>query len=105
MNQVAQIGVQSLLEEARSIWGPAKVENLDKIIVRTVITLGDIGRVARGADKDPRGDKARAELEKELGNLIFSTLRFCDDLGLSPTACIDAAISAQREFAAKNKDR
>jgi hypothetical protein len=111
VNQVAQVGVQSLLDEAREIWGanPRHTgrEELSKILVRLIVSIGDLGRCARGATKDleENSEAWTAEVKKELGNVIFSTIRFADELGFSPTACIDAAISAQREFANKNKDR
>jgi len=33
-----------------------------------------------------------------LGNTIFSTIRFCDDLGFDPEECIELAIKCQEEF-------
>lgn len=40
----------------------------------------------------------KAELKKELGNIIFSTIRFCDDLGFDPEDCIREAIKCQKKF-------
>jgi len=34
------------------------------------------------------------ELKKELGNIIFSTIRWVDDLGLDVLECLDLAIEA-----------
>lgn len=42
-----------------------------------------------------------AEIKKELGNIIFSTIRWCDDLGLSPEECIELAKTAQKDHTAK----
>ena len=38
------------------------------------------------------------ELKKELGNMIFSTIRWCDDLSFNPEECIELARKAQKEF-------
>ncbi len=35
------------------------------------------------------------ELKKELGNVIFSTIRWCDD---EPEQCIELGIKAQKNF-------
>lgn len=106
MNQYAQVGVQELLDEARSIWGPKPASfTVADALVRLNVSMGDLARVARGATKDPKGREAREELQKELGNIIFSTIRFADDLGIDPAVCVDEAISAQRRFAKANPDR
>jgi len=38
------------------------------------------------------------ELKKEMGNIIFSTIRWCDDLGYDPEECINLARKAQKDF-------
>jgi len=40
----------------------------------------------------------KKELQKELGNLIFSTIRWCDDSGFDPEECIKEAIKSQKKF-------
>lgn len=59
--------------------------------------FGDICRFERNAikDKDKHTDK---ELKKEMGNLIFSTIKWCKDLGYDPTDCINEAIKCQKKF-------
>ena len=37
-------------------------------------------------------------LKKELGNLIFSSIKFCDELGYNPEECITLAIECQKKF-------
>ncbi len=100
------VGIDAMLTEGRSIWGPKPVPfEVRDVLTRLTVSMGDIARVARGASKDPRGSEAREELQKELGNIIFSTVRFADDLGLNPIDCVRRAIEAQRKFAKANPDR
>jgi len=88
--------IKSLLKESREIWGDDKL-SLGEMIVRIGVVFGDVCRWERNAKKDidRHTDK---ELQKELGNLIFSTIRFCNDLGYDPEECIQEAIKCQREF-------
>jgi len=88
--------IKSLLSQSRDIWGDKKL-NLSQIIVRMGKVFGDICRWERNAirDRDRHTDK---ELKKELGNIIFSTIRWCDDLGYNPEDCINAAIDCQKKF-------
>jgi len=41
-------------------------------------------------------------LKKELGNMIFSNIRWCDDLGYDPEECIKIAIDCQEKFVKEN---
>ncbi len=59
--------------------------------------FGDICRYERNAPKDV-AMHTDDELKKELGNMIFSTIRWCDDLGYDPEDCIQKAIECQKEF-------
>ena len=38
------------------------------------------------------------ELKKEFGNLIFATIRWCDNLGYDPEECIKIAMDCQKKF-------
>lgn len=87
--------VGELLKEGRKIW-KGKC-NLSQIIVRMGKVFGDVCRWERNAKKD-RSMHTKGELKKELGNIIFSTIRWCDDLGFDPEDCIQKAIKAQRKF-------
>ena len=87
--------VQQLLKKAREIWGDEKL-TLEEIIIRQGVAIGDIHRYAR--DKSEGKEVDEAELKKELGNIIFSTIRWCDDLGYSPEECIELAMRAQTEY-------
>lgn len=88
--------IKSLSEEGRRIWGEEKL-SLAQIIVRLGKIFGDLCRFERDAPKD-KNFHTKAELKKELGNMIFSSVRFCDDLGFDPEECIQEAIRCQREF-------
>mgnify|MGYP001571506757 CR=1 FL=1 len=98
--------IKDLLALARGIWGPDRL-TLQEIVVRAQVTLGDLARVARGATKDLGETNAarEREIKKEIGNLIFSSIRWCDDLGLDPQECVNLAIEAQRKFVAENRTR
>ncbi len=88
--------IKTLLKEAQEIWGGKRL-SLSEIIVRTGKIFGDLCRWERDAlkDKDTHTDE---ELKKELGNMIFSTIRWCDDLGYDPEECIEIAKKAQKKF-------
>jgi hypothetical protein len=87
--------IDALLREARSIWGDDKL-SLDEILIRQGVTIGDLHRLAR--DHDEGQTLNEAELKKELGNVIFSTIRWCDDLGYNPKDCIELAKKAQIKY-------
>lgn len=89
------MGIDELLKKAREIWGDEKL-TLEEIIIRQGVAIGDIHRYAR--DKSEGKEVDEAELKKELGNIIFSTIRWCDDLGYSPEECIELAIQAQKAY-------
>ena len=88
--------IKELLNQGKEIWEGEKLP-VNKIIVRFGKVFGDICRWERNEakDKDFHTDE---ELMKELGNLIFSTIRWCDDLGYDPEECIKLAIECQRKF-------
>ncbi len=90
--------VNQLLLEARKIWGDQKL-TLEEIIIRQGVAIGDIHRYAR--DKADGKTVDQAELKKEMGNIIFSTIRWCDDLGFTPEECIELAKQAQEKFTKK----
>jgi len=88
--------VKTLLKEARKIWGEERL-SLGEIIVRMGKVFGDLCRWERDAIKD-KNTHTDEELKKELGNIIFSTIRWCDDLGYDPEECIEIAKKAQEKF-------
>ena len=93
--------IEKLLKEAREIWGEERL-TLREIIVRMGKIFGDLCRWERDALKN-RSTHTDEELKKELGNMIFSTIRWCDDLGYDPEECIELAKKAQRRFVKKEK--
>lgn len=88
--------VRALPKEGRKIWGGKKM-SLSKIIVAMGVVYGDICRYQRNVKKDKKFHNKK-ELEKEMGNIVFSMIRWCDDLGLDPGGCIKEAIKAQKKF-------
>ncbi|MFA7717736.1 MAG: hypothetical protein WC875_03390 [Candidatus Absconditabacterales bacterium] len=91
--------IQDLLAEGKTIWGNEKLP-LAQIIVRMGKVFGDICRYERNASKD-MAVHTDEELKKELGNIIFSTIRRCDDLGYDPQECIQLAMDCQKKFLKK----
>lgn len=88
--------IKQLLKTAREIWGNEKLPAA-RIIVCMGKVFGDICRWERNAAKDRRCHTDE-ELKKEMGNIIFSTIRWCDDLGYDPEECVKIAIDCQKEF-------
>ncbi|NTW22174.1 hypothetical protein HGA34_01355 [Candidatus Falkowbacteria bacterium] len=88
--------IKNLLEQSRDIWGEQKL-SLSQVIVRMGKVFGDICRWERNAIKD-QDTHTDDELKKELGNMIFATIRWCDDLGYDPEECIKQAIDCQKNF-------
>jgi len=88
--------IRALLKEARKIWGEEKL-SLGEIIVRMGKVFGDLCCWERDAIKD-KNTHTDEELKKELGNIIFSTIRWCDDLGYDPEECIEIAKKGQKKF-------
>lgn len=88
--------IKDLLRQSREIWGSQKA-SLSQVIVRMGKVFGDICRWERNAEKD-KATHTDEDLKKELGNIIFSTIKWCDDLGYDPEECIDIAIECQKKF-------
>lgn len=88
--------IKTLLTQWKQVRWDQKLP-LAQIIVRMGKVFGDICRRERNAPKDEliHNDE---ELKKELGNIIFSTIRRCDDLGYDPEECIQKAIDCQQKF-------
>lgn len=100
--------------QGRQIWGSEKKYSSPEVVIRLMVGVGDLARLARdwhGKDKiagaldADRWDDAYCELKKELGNIIFSTVRWIDDLGLDVLECLDLAIEAQEKFANSGRPR
>ena len=98
---INNMDIQTLKNDARNIW-PERLD-LPAVVVRLGVTFGDLCRHARQSDKDKALSKD--DLKKELGNVIFSTIRWCDDLGFDPEECIALAKKCQEDFAVKNSAR
>lgn len=88
--------IKNLLKQGQEIWGGEKL-SLAQIIIRLGKVMGDLCRWERNAIKDV-ATHTDEELKKELGNIIFSTIRFCDDLGYDPEECVQIAIDCQTKF-------
>jgi hypothetical protein len=88
--------IKQLLKQSQEIWSDEKLP-LTQIIIRLGKVFGDLCRWERNAAKDT-ATHTDEELKKELGNIIFSTIRFCDDLGYDPEECIDLAMDCQKKF-------
>ena len=96
--------IKELLDEGKNIWGDKNCSELSEVIVRLGKVFGDICRWERNSIKDASTHKDE-DLKKELGNVIFSTIRWCDDLGFDPEECINIAIKCQKDGAAGLRSR
>jgi len=88
--------IKALLTQSKEIWSGEKL-TLPQIIVRLGKVFGDLCRWERNAKKDV-ATHTDNDLKKELGNIIFSAIRFCDDLGYDPEDCIQQAVECQQKF-------
>lgn len=89
--------IKQILTDSRAVWGNKKLI-LSQIIIRMGKIYGDICRYARGESIADRSSED--ELKKELGNLIVSATRWCDDLGFDPYECVSLAVAAQKRYVA-----
>ena len=89
------MNIDDLLADARQIWGNDTV-TLEMLLVCLGVVVGDMHRLAR--DSSESGELDRLALKKEMGNVIFSMIRWCDDLGLDPKECIALAKQAQIRY-------
>jgi hypothetical protein len=83
--------IAELQTEARRIW-PVKM-GPSQIAIAMGVVHGDICRGVRDGY-----EHYWQNIETELGNMIFSTIRWCGDLGFDPEECIRQAIKCQEEF-------
>ncbi len=67
-----------------------------------MVGVGDLARLGRDIQMP---ELYAHEAKKELGNILFSTIRWIDDLGLDPLECLDLAIEAQEKFARSGRAR
>lgn len=106
-------GLAALLVQARHIWGADTRHTLLEIVIRLMVGVGDLARLAR--DGYPQSSDAQAlhdegglferDLKKEFGNVLLSTIRWVDDLGLDVLECLDLAIEAQEKFVQSGRTR
>jgi hypothetical protein len=126
---------RQIWEGAPLMGAPPKRHALDQIVVRLMVGVGDLARLNRDGHgvataknengeereyvwrdghgvataKNENGEEReyvwRRELKKELGNILFSTVRWIDDLGLDPLECLELAIAAQEKFVASGRPR
>jgi hypothetical protein len=92
--------IDKLLNEARKTWGNNKL-TLEEIVIRMGVVLGDMNRLAR--DQQEGNSIDNLELKKEMGNTIYSMIRWCDDLGFDPQECISLAKQAQLTYVQKRR--
>ncbi|EKE29427.1 MAG: hypothetical protein ACD_2C00177G0003 [uncultured bacterium (gcode 4)] len=88
--------IKELLKQGLDIWWKQKL-SLAQIIVLLWKVFWDLCRWERDAIKD-RDVHTDDDLKKELWNIIFSTIRWCDYLWYDPEECINIAIDCQKKF-------
>lgn len=102
--------LRTLLVRARRIWGDDHL-TLNEIVVLLMVVVGDVARLARddsfaasltGMRMD---DDAIVEIKRALGSVLFSTIRWIDDLGLDPLECLDLAIETDEKVVKSERSR
>lgn len=93
--------IKDLEQKSKEIWGEENLP-LAQMLVRLGKIYGDMCRWERD-DKKNTKTHTDEELKKELGNLIFSSIKFASDLGYEPQECIRIAIDAQEKYAKDNR--
>jgi len=91
-------GLAALRVQGRQIWGNTQ-HTLPEIVLRLMVGVGDLARLARDREN------MASEAKKEFGNILLSTVRWIDDLGLDPMECLDLAVEAQEKFAKSGRSR
>jgi hypothetical protein len=99
---IKDMEIKGFLVLGRQIWGDEKL-NLSQVIVRMGKVFGDICRWERGEKASDRPDDV--ELKKELGNMIFSGICWCDNLGFDPEECVNFAVEAQKKYQNVQKNK
>ena len=78
-----------LLQTGRSIWGERRMR-APEIAVALGVVYGDVCRSIR--DCEP------SDLAAEIGNVLLSTIRWCDDLGIDFEDALVLAQTRQQLF-------
>jgi hypothetical protein len=87
-------GISALRVQGKQVWGNGRFstkEVLDRMIE------GSRERLAPLANVDVLSEEVRSGVKKELGLLLFSTIRWIDDLGFDALECLDLAVEAKKE--------
>lgn len=114
VREQVRAGIAALRVQGRQIWGGNELDKLSLagIVIRLMVGVGDLSRLVRDNRMLPLHDSHGAvatgvnnELKKEFGNILFSTIRWIDDLGLDPLECLDLAIAAQEKYAQSGRPR
>lgn len=90
--------LSDLLTLGQQIWADQPPMDLPHIAVAACTVTGDIARISRDHIENSEGRDAQAELSRELGNLILSSIRWAANLGLDPAECVSQAEDAQRRY-------
>lgn len=120
IRQQVDAGLSALRVQSRQIWGVDRKHTLEEIVVRLMVGVGYLARLTRNgrpdinSHREARGalvvnttgrDTWNYEVKKELGNVLLSTIRWIDDLGLDVLKCLDLAIGAQEQFVDSKRPR
>lgn len=92
--------VARILASGRRIWGADRME-LPAIANCATVVVGDLARAAR----DITEGASSGDAQREVGNLVVSSVRWADDLGYDVGGCITAALDAQTAYVASRQAR
>ena len=97
-------GLSALRVQARQVWGTKPI-SLSGMALWLWVSAEVLERLSRDFPDRPMVasardvDAGRIKLQRELGDIIFSAIRWIDDLGFDARECLDLAIEAQEKFA------
>jgi hypothetical protein len=95
-------GLSALRVQGRQIWGTESTPLFEmalwlrvsaEVLARLSRDFPDRPMVASARDVDA----GRIKLQRELGDIIFSAIRWIEDLGFDARECLDFAIEAQEK--------
>lgn len=96
--------------QARQIWGDDKL-TLTQIAALLTVSVGDLmaltldSGVAASLTGMRMDDDVIVEIKRALGSVLFSTIRWIDDLGLDPLECLDLAIETDEKAVKSGRPR
>lgn len=95
--------VWDIIEMGQQIWGQDSFTGLSHVAVVLTKVVGDLSAQVRAMHEG--GSQSPAQVEKELGNLVTTSLRALAELRLSPEQALTRAFAAQQIYVERLRTR